>query len=256
MAARWSRPSPLPPHTLDRICIAAALILPLAVSAALVPVRDHTVNTNIALVMVLVVVVIALPGRRVAALIGGVGAALWFDFFQVRPYYSLEISRHNDLETTILLLIVAVAVGELTARRRSWSARAELATDDIARIHAVGEMAASGAAIDQLVLAVQNELIELLSLRKCWFETSFPERPGPFIEREGGVMWGNLRWEPSRMGLPSNEVSLIVQGQGRQFGRYVLVPTVGRPVALDRLTVAVALADQVGAAMAARRPTP
>jgi hypothetical protein len=241
---------------MDRISIAAAVILPIAVAAALIPVRNHTLNTNIALVMVVVEVIIALPGRRVAAFIGGVGAGLWFDFFHVPPYYSFTINRHNDLETTILLLIVAVSVGELTARRRYWSARAEMATDDIARIHAVAEMAAAGADIDQLVLAVQNELVDLLSLRKCRFEGSFAERPGAFIEREGGIMWGNLRWEPSRMGLPSNEVSLIVEGQGRPFGRFVLVPTVGRPVALDRLTVAVALADQVGAAMAARPPKP
>jgi hypothetical protein len=239
---------------MDRASVAAALVLPFAVAAALVPVREHTLNTNIALVMVVVEVVIALPGRRVAAVIGGLGAGVWFDFFHVRPYYSFTIARHNDLETTILLLIVAVAVGELTARGRDWAARAEVATDDIARIHAVAEMAASGADIDQLVLAVQNELVDMLSLRKCTFDSSFAERPGVFIEREGGVMWGNLRWEPSRMGLPSKEVSLIVQGQGRPFGRFVLVPTVGRPVALDRLTVAVALADQVGAAMAAHPP--
>jgi hypothetical protein len=56
------------------------------------------------------------------------------------------------------------------------------------------------------------------------------------------------------MGLPGNEISLIVQGEGRPFGRFVLVPTVGRSVALDRPTVAVALADHVGAAMAARPP--
>jgi len=54
------------------------------------------------------------------------------------------------------------------------------------------------------------------------------------------------------MGLPSKEVSLMVQGQGRPFGRFVLAPTTGVPVSLDRLTVAVALADQVGAALASQ----
>jgi hypothetical protein len=254
MAVASGRVLPLSTRTMDRLALVAAVVLPLAVAAALVPVRDHTLNTNIALVMVVVEVIIALPGRRFAAVIGGLGAGVWFDFFHVRPYYSFTIARRNDLETTVLLLIVAVAVGELTARGRDWSARAEVATDDIARIHAVAEMSASGADVDQLVLAVENELVDLLSLRRCTFDNSFAERPGAFIEREGGVMWGNLRWEPSRMGLPSNEVSLIVQGQGRPFGRFVLVPTVGHPVELDRLTVAVALADQVGAAMAARPP--
>src|ERR1700681_1329512 len=100
---------------LDRISLIAALVLPVAVAAALVPVRGPTLNTNIALIMVVVVVLIAVPGNRLAAAIGGIGAGVWFDFFQVRPYYSFNISQHNDAETTILLLIVALAVGELTA---------------------------------------------------------------------------------------------------------------------------------------------
>lgn len=239
-------------QVIDRLALVAALVVPLAAAAAMVPLRDHVPLTNIALVMVVVVVVLALPGNRLAAALAGLGAGVWFDYFHVRPYYSFTIARHNDLETTILLLIVGVAVGELTARGRDWAARAYQASDDIARIHAVAEMVADGSDIDQVVLAVRNELKDLLTLRECWFDSSFAERPGAFIERQGSVMWGDLRWEASSIGLPSKEVSLIVQGQGRPFGRFVLVPTVGRPVSLDRLTVAVALADQVGAAMAAR----
>jgi K+-sensing histidine kinase KdpD len=239
-------------RVIDRLAVVASVAVPAAAAAALVPLRDHTPNTSIALIMVVVVVILALPGNRLAAALGGLGAGVWFDFFFTRPYYSFSIALHNDLETTVLLLIVGVAVGELTARGRNWAARAYEASDDIARIHAVAEMVADGSDIDQVVLAVRNELQDLLSLRDCWFDPSFAERPGAFIERQGSVMWGDLRWEPSSIGLPSKEVSLIVQGQGRPFGRFVLVPTVGQPVSLDRLTVAVALADQVGAAMAAR----
>ena len=237
---------------IDRLALVASLAAPPGAAAAMVPLRGHAPNTSIALVMVVVVVVLALPGSRLAAAVGGLGAGVWFDFFHVRPYYSFTIAGHNDLQTTILLLIVGVAVGELTARGRDWAARAYEASDDIARIHAVAEMVADGSDIDHVVLAVQNELTDLLSLRECWFDSSFAERPGAFIERQGEVMWGDLRWQASSVGLPSKEVSLVVQGQGRPFGRFVLVPTVGRPVSLDRLTVAVALADQVGAAMAAR----
>jgi hypothetical protein len=56
------------------------------------------------------------------------------------------------------------------------------------------------------------------------------------------------------MGLPGKEVDLLVQWAGRTFGRYVLVPTPGLPLSLDRRLVAVALADQVAAAMAAAQP--
>lgn len=240
----------LGPRTVDRACLAAALAGPPALAAALVPVRDHTTTTNIALVMVVMVVAVAVPGRRTAAAVAGLGSGIWFDFFAVRPYYSFTISRHDDVETTVLLTIVGVVVGELTARGRRHRDHADAATDDIARIHAVAEMVAAGAKGAEVITAVTNELIDLLGLRDCWFETTFAARPGAVVERQGGVAWGAIAWSPETMGLPSKEVSLVVEGQGRPFGRFVLVPGVGVPVSVDRLTVAVALADQVGAALA------
>ena len=61
-----------------------------------------------------------------------------------------------------------------------------------------------------------------------------------------------MRWKVEKMGLPGSEVELIVEYQGRFFGRYVMVPTPGRPVSRERRVVASALADQVGAALSAR----
>jgi hypothetical protein len=52
------------------------------------------------------------------------------------------------------------------------------------------------------------------------------------------------------MGLPGKEVDLVVQSRGRRFGRFVMVPEPGAAVSWDRRVVAVALADQVGAALA------
>jgi hypothetical protein len=176
---------------------------------------------------------------------------VWFDFFQTRPYYSFAISRRADLETTVLLLVVGLAVGELTLRGRRHRDDADTAAEDIALIHRVAGMVADATDVDIVIATVQRSLVERLDLRECWFETSFAERPGAFIERQGGVTWGAISWAPEHMGLPSKEVTLVVQGNGRPFGRFVLVPKPGVPVSIDRLTVAVALADQVGAALAA-----
>jgi hypothetical protein len=48
------------------------------------------------------------------------------------------------------------------------------------------------------------------------------------------------------MGLPGPEIELIVQSQGRRMGRFVMTPTPGYEVSLERRVVAVAIADQVG----------
>ena len=233
----------------DRVMLAVAFVAPPAVAAALIPIRPHTIDANLALVMVVVVVAVAVPGRRLPAAIAGLGAGVWFDFFQVKPYYSFSVARHDDLATTILLLVVGLTVGELTARGRRARAQRTAAIDSIGLIHRTAEMVATGVAAAEIIEDVTRTLKGLLELENCWFETTFAERPGPFVERTGGVTWGSIMWSPGTMGLPSKEVTLVVEGQGRPLGRFVLVPRVGRSVSIDRLTVAVALADQVGAAL-------
>jgi hypothetical protein len=61
-----------------------------------------------------------------------------------------------------------------------------------------------------------------------------------------------MRWGFSTMGLPSKEVTLVVEHQSRPLGRYVLVARPGTRVIDDQLIAAVALADQAGSALAAQ----
>ncbi|HMC42074.1 MAG TPA: hypothetical protein VKI20_03620, partial [Acidimicrobiales bacterium] len=88
-------------------------------------------------------------------------------------------------------------------------------------------------------------------LRSSRFDPSFAERPGPFIERQGTVTWGSVKWGYETMGLPRQDVTLVVEHQGRPLGRYVLSSR-GTPVSTDELLVALALADLAGAALAAQ----
>ena len=91
---------------------------PIAVAAALVSLRDHMLNANVALVLVLVVVLAAVGGGRSAGAAAAVSAALSFNFFHTVPYLTLEIDSADDVETTLLLLAVGLAVGQLATFRR------------------------------------------------------------------------------------------------------------------------------------------
>lgn len=66
----------------------------------------------------------------------------------------------------------------------------------------------------------------------------------------GAVHFGQLRWATDHIGLPGKQVALPIQSGGRSYGQYLLQPTPGRPLDFDLRVVAVALADQVGAALA------
>ena len=71
--------------TRDRAAIAAAVAAPLAAAAVLLPFRASWPNTNVALLLVVVVVSVAALGNRVAGAPAALGAAVWFDFSSPCP---------------------------------------------------------------------------------------------------------------------------------------------------------------------------
>src|SRR5580704_1474925 len=71
--------------TRDRAAIAAAVVVPLALAAILLPWRGSWPNTNVALLLVVAVVAVAAAGSRIAGALAAVSAAAWFDFFYTLP---------------------------------------------------------------------------------------------------------------------------------------------------------------------------
>jgi poly-gamma-glutamate capsule biosynthesis protein CapA/YwtB (metallophosphatase superfamily) len=228
----------------------AGLSGPPAVAAALVPLRHAIDNANVALLLATSVVAVASLGRRSAAVVAAVSAMVWFDFFHTQPYQSFRINSRDDVVTATVLLAVGLLVGELAVRGRRHRAAAREGSSDIALIHSVAELVAAGEPADYVVLVVATQLQGLLALRDCRFERPASDRLMARIERSGDVVIGELRWGVHSMGFPGREVELPVVVRGETVGRYVLVPTPGVPVSFDRRVVAVAVADQVGSALA------
>ena len=230
----------------DQIALAAAVFLPLAVAAVLVPFRSSLANTASALILVAVVVAVAALGNRFCGFVATVSATVWFDFFLTRPYEKLAITHRPDIETAVSLFVVGIIVTELAARNRHHHATAAEEADFVGRIYDVSELATSGAVVREVIDRVQHELIALLHLRACRYEAGSSDRPMMRLEHDGRVFLGGRVWGVHRMGLPGPEIELVVQSQGRRTGRFVMTPTPGYEVSLERRVVAVAIADQVG----------
>src|ERR1700679_3210872 len=71
--------------TRDRVAIAAAVVVPLAGAALLLPGRSRWASTNVALLLVVAVGAVAAGGNRGAGALAAVSAAVWFDFFFTIP---------------------------------------------------------------------------------------------------------------------------------------------------------------------------
>ena len=237
---------------LDKSWVATlcGLLLPVAVSAILVPFRGNFSLPASALILVLVVVAVGSFGSRFAGFLAALSSAAWFDFFLTKPYETFNIIYHTDLETELSLLVVGLAITEISARSRGHRDEASEEADNIALIHDFTEMVAAGEPAQSVIAHATTELRSLLKLRECRFETQMSERHPTRIERSGAVALGGLHWGAPHSGLPGREVELIVDYRGSTFGRFVMVPTPGAPVPADRLLVAAFIADQVGAALA------
>ena len=148
--------------------------------------------------------------------------------------------------------MTGLAVSELAVRARRNKAYAARGRKEIARIHDIAELVAGGEPAEFVVMAVANELQDLLALEDCRYDPKMgPDaKPKPEIERSGLVRFGQVRWAAEQIGLPGRQVALPITSGGRSYGRYLMQPTPGRPVDVDLRVVAVALADQVGAALA------
>jgi K+-sensing histidine kinase KdpD len=230
----------------DTIALVAAVVLPLGVAAIFVPFRSSFATTASALVLVAVVVGVAALGNRVSGFVATISATVWFDFFLTRPYEKLTITHRPDIETAVSLFVVGMIVTELAARNRHHHATAAEEADFVGLIHDVSELATSDASSREVIERVRNELIALLHLRACRYESGPGDRPMMRLEHDGRVFLGGRIWGVHRMGLPGPEIELLVQSHGRTTGRFVMTPTPGCEVSLERRVVAVAVADQVG----------
>lgn len=234
------------------ILLAFAGLAPIVVGAALVSVRGSLLNSNIALIFVIVVVLAAIGGGRAAGALAAITAAASFDFFFTKPYLSVVINDADDVETTMLLLLIGLVVGQLVLVGRRSRRAADDAHEQVARLHRVAELAAHGAPSDSLVRAVAAEVSSALSLRECIFEEPPFGFPLPRLERNGAVaseLGSTWYLVGGEFALPPEGVELLVLGGGRQVGRFVCEPEPDVGVSLERRIVALALADQLGAAL-------
>src|SRR6516225_11976535 len=194
--------------TRDRIAILAALVAPLAVAAILLPFRSSWSNTNVALLLVVVIVGVSAIGNRVAGALAAVGAAVWFDFFFTLPYYRFTIRSSGDVTTAVLLLVTGLAVSQLAARARRLQVVAITDEGYLAQIHDTTALAQSARSPDAVVDHVLEQLTGLLDLDGARFEYGSLLGHPPRLEPDGTIsMTGHAGGMSSSAACPARRSS-------------------------------------------------
>ncbi len=235
--------------TRDRAAITAAVAVPLASAAVLLPWRASWPNTNVALLLVVAVVAVAALGNRLGGALAAVSAAAWFDFFFTQPYDRFTIRHSSDVTTFVLLLVVGVAVSQLAAYARHLKAVTVADAGYLARIVESAALTQSAGSPDAVVEQVRKQLIGLLGLRDCRFEYGMLLGQPPRLEPDGTVLTRHGHWPVDDVGLPDQEVELRTFSNGLYRGRFMMTPEPGSQPPVEARLVAVALADLAGHAL-------
>lgn len=235
-----------PPPAAPSIAVLGGPALAIAVAGVLTPARTWLGPPNVALVLVVVVVAVASVAPRGAAIVTSVAAALAFNFFHTRPYYTLRIAARVDVLSVVLLVVVGLAVGALAELLRRSRMEAAARRADLADWSRLAGLAARGDHTS-LVESSLDVLRRELRLRECRYE-----RDGgaalPVLERDGTVETTTLRWTAEGFALPDDGVTVDVVRGSERLGRLVLVPSPGVGVPSERRRMAVAIADVLATA--------
>jgi K+-sensing histidine kinase KdpD len=152
------------------LVIATAGIAPLLACAVLSAFRDSVTAATAVLLLVLLVVGAASTGVRIAGIVAALSGGVWFDFFLTEPYQRLAIDDRNDVEATILLVLIGAAVTEVAlwghrqqagANRRAGYLDGVLGTAEIVTLREEPPAA--------LIDHVADQIQQVLGVERCRF---------------------------------------------------------------------------------------
>jgi K+-sensing histidine kinase KdpD len=235
---------------------AGALVLPLVTCAVLSTVRDRVPAAPAVLVLVLWVVAAAATGDRIAGLLAAASGGLWFDFFLTAPFRQLAIKGSDDVEATVLLVLIGLAVTEIALWGHRQQARAARRSGYLEGVLGAARLVSDGdTPASALVDVVARQIIDVLGVDDCRFEPGpVPDARVAVLRHDGTVTRGDHTVDVDRVGLPSNDYIAIPVCRGaRAVGHFLVtaVSHVSYPSSEQR-RVAVLLADQVAGAVETR----
>ena len=229
-----------------------AVVLPLVTCAVLAGFRDSITAATAVLVLVLWVVAAAASGDRLAGMLAALSGGAWFDFFLTEPYQRFTISDPDDVEATVLLVLIGLAVTEIALWGYRQQGRAARRSGYLEGVLGASRMVAEGdAPVSTLIEVVARQIADVLGADTCSFVAGpVHDTRIALLDHDGVLTRGGSKVDVDRVGLPNDEyVALLVRRGPRVIGHFLVAATTAVTYpSLERRQVAVLLADQVAAA--------
>jgi signal transduction histidine kinase len=166
MHARW-HDVVMKPWLRQGLWLAVALIAPVLLSLALLPLRGHVSDVLIALILLTVSAAAVARGELLLSLVAATSTALSFDYFFTMPYDQFAIRGAQGVVTTVALIAAVPALGtwigrlygKEAARERELREKAERYAEELAeRQRQVEQLAADLTDSRRRILAVGDQM--------------------------------------------------------------------------------------------------
>jgi K+-sensing histidine kinase KdpD len=217
--------------------------VPVVAGVALLPLRDHARNTNIALLLALVTVGISVLGGLAPGAVAGLATALTYNALFTRPYWSLRINDADDVETVLLLVLIGAAVGALVSWGRRQQREAARQEASARRLRRQAELTSGSETTGRLLQQAREELCDLLHVQTCLYEPGPPGGDVAVFTHTGVTVPGDSASTRPWVAVP-------VRRSGRIVGHFLIeIPAPIRgPTAFttEGRQSALALADHIG----------
>ena len=215
------------PRTGEAWSAVAAAVLPLVTCAILAGFRDNVTSATAALILVLWVVAAAASGDRVAGVLAALSGGIWFDFFLTEPYQRFTISDPDDVEVTVLLVLIGVVVNEIALWGRRQQSRAARSLRLPRR-----RAGRSQAGVRGRHPAPGPDRPRRSPDHRRAGRRNLPLRAGPvhdtrfaILDHDGELTRGGHVVNVDRIGLPfDEEVAIVVRRGPRMVGHFLVTP--------------------------------
>jgi K+-sensing histidine kinase KdpD len=236
-----------------RVAYLAAIVVPLAAGALMIPLRDE-LDQSTALILVVPVLLVALAGGIGPGLLAAVSATVTFDVLLTRPYFGFAIHGDDDVVAAVTLLVVGAAVGTVASRLARIDTRAGARRRTIGQITSFVNAVATRAADDATIVShAANAISDILGLASCEWHTGMAPTMAPTILPDGQLMAYLSDLSEDRAQLP-DRTELPVATDAAELGRFVLHPTRDHDVSIEERRAAAAVAHLLGHELAGRLP--
>jgi K+-sensing histidine kinase KdpD len=203
------------------VSVAAAVALPVGFAAALIPLRDQ-VSQSVSLLMVLPVLVIALLAGRRLGTVAALAAAATFDVFHTQPFYRPTIDDPDDIVETIVLLAIGITAGYLAESAQRSAVAARVRREELAAVTNFIENIGTPIAAEELAEHAGVSILSLLDASECVWRPDYKGTASPVLRPDGSLTSGPVGERGEGGGTLPPTIEIPVGQPPAEYGRFIV----------------------------------